>query len=114
MNDLPSVPPPMPQPPEMKPRWIGWVAASTLLPILPWLVLGKKADQAAAPVALVLLGFALICQLVASIMVADGLSKKRTLGVGGTVGLSVVFMFASLAIGTAIFFVACVSVASFH
>ena len=103
----------MPQPIDMKPRWIGWVVASTLLPTMPWIVLGKSGmKDSAAPGALLMLGIALVAQLVASIMVAVGLSQKRLLGVGGSIGLSIVFMLASLAIGTAVFFVACISVAS--
>ena len=66
----------------------------------------------AAP-ALILLAIALITQLITSVFVAIGLSKKRALGVGGTIGLSIVFMLASLAIGTGVFFAACVPVASF-
>ena len=107
-------PPPMPQPINMTPRWIGWVAASIFLPASPWLILGQKGmnNSDAAP-ALILLAIALITQLITSVFVAIGLSKKRALGVGGTIGLSIVFMLASLAIGTGVFFAACVAVASF-
>jgi hypothetical protein len=101
-------------PVQMAPRWIGWVVASTLLPALPWVILGAKGMDKDPTPALVMLAIALIVQLVMSIFVAIGLSQKRSLGVGGIVGLSIVFMLASLAIGTGVFFAACVAMASLN
>ena len=113
MNEEPtSAPPPLPQPQSMKAQWIAWVVSATVLPALPWVVFGSKTlDEG---VGITLLFFAMVCQLIASIFVAIGVSKRRALGVGGIIGLSVVFMMASVAIGTAVFFVACISLASFN
>lgn len=52
---------------------------------------------------------ALLVQFAASIYLARGISARRQLGIGGIIGLSIVFMMGSVAIGFAVFFVACLS-----
>jgi hypothetical protein len=119
MNE--ETPPPIPPqapglPPQpavlvnMKPRWIGWVAASVLMPALPWLTMTEKNDSGTS--VFVMTALALVLQLAASIAVAVGLSRRRALGVGGAIGLSIVFLLASVAIGSAIWFAVCVAKAS--
>jgi hypothetical protein len=78
------------------------------MPALPWLTVsdGRKDDGTSV---IVLTLFALFLQLAASIAVAMGFSKRRALGVGGVIGMSIVFMLASVAIGTAIWFATCLA-----
>lgn len=95
----------MPQAVPMKARWISWVAVSILMPGLPWLFAEDDRDGS---LIFGLTGVALIMQLMASIWVAQGLARNRAQGVGATIGFSVIFMLASVAIGTAVWFVACV------
>jgi hypothetical protein len=103
----------MPQPINMTPRWIGWIVASAILPVLPWIVLGASTNKDASfPAVLIVLGVAMIAQLIASILVAIGLANQRSMGLGGIIGLSVAFMAASVAIGSGVFFVACLAAAS--
>lgn len=52
---------------------------------------------------------AMLVQFAASIYLARGIAARRQLGAGGIIGLSVVFMMGSFAIGFAVFFVACLS-----
>ncbi|MEY4484538.1 MAG: hypothetical protein RL693_1990 [Verrucomicrobiota bacterium] len=97
----------MPQPQSLTLHWLSWLFSSTVLPILPFLIYGGKAIDKAEGVLLIL--FALLVQLASSIYLARGVSSRRQLGVGGIIGLSVVFMMGSVAIGFAVFFVACLS-----
>jgi hypothetical protein len=90
----------------MKPRWIAWVAASVALPALPWLTMSNASNDDGTSV-FVLTGVALLLQLAASIALAVGFSRRRLLGVGGVIGMTVVFMLASVAIGTAVWLAAC-------
>lgn len=105
----PSVPPP---PVDMKTRWIMWVLASVVLPALPWLTAigGSNSLQSTAIPILTLL--ALVLQLAASIAVALGFCKRRSIGAGGAIGMTLVFMLASVAIGTAVWFAVCVAFVS--
>ena len=105
-----SQPAPGPQlPPESnKVRWILWVLASTIAPALPWLVYSDKAWDNGGSV-LVTTTLALILQLAASISVAIGFCRRRSLSAGGAIGMTIVFMLASVAIGTAIWFSVCVA-----
>jgi hypothetical protein len=94
----------------MTPRWIAWVVASVFMPALPWLTMTEKNDTGTS--VFVMTGIALILQLAASIAVAIGFSRRRSLGVGGAIGMTIVFMLASVAIGSAIWFAVCVAKAS--
>lgn len=110
--DTPPLLPPATLPASMTPRWIAWLLACTVLPALPFLANGEKAmDSVAFPV---LILFALTVQLATSLWVGAGISKRRQLGVGGIIGLGIVFMVASVAVGTGVFFVACLSAANFN
>ncbi len=107
-----DTPPPLPQPQSLTTRWIAWIVAATLLPMLPWVVGGSKTlddDTALGMLIITVLG-----QLIASIILAIGIAQRRKLGVGGIIGLAVVFMVASVAVGTAVFFFACISMASIN
>jgi hypothetical protein len=80
------------------------------MPALPWLTMTEKNDTGTS--VLVMTGVALVLQLAASIAVAIGFSRRRSLGVGGAIGMTIVFMLASVAIGSAIWFAVCVAKAS--
>ncbi len=104
-------PPPLPQtrttpPVKMAPRWICWLLASVIMPALPWMSINWTAKDDSAKL-IGLTALALLLQLGASISVAIGFSKQRALGVGGVIGMTIVFMIASGAIGTAIWFAVC-------
>jgi hypothetical protein len=94
----------------MTPRWIAWLIASVVMPALPWLTMTSSNDSGTS--VFVMTGVALVLQLAASIWVAIGFCKRRAMGVGGAVGMTIVFMLASVAIGTAIWFSVCVAKAA--
>lgn len=98
-------PPPLPGHVPMKARWITWALVSVLLPGLPWLFAEDDKDGS---IHFALLAIALLSQLAASIWVAVGLARNRGGSGGAAVGFSIVFMLASVAIGTAVWFVACI------
>lgn len=102
----PALPPQLPEPVNMAPRWVAWLVVSVIMPALPWLSVAKGGRDDGTGV-IVLTIFALVLQLAASIAVAIGFCKRRAIGVGGAVGMTVVFMLASVAIGTAIWFAVC-------
>lgn len=107
----PSTPPPqLPPYVNMKPRWIAWLIASIIMPALPWLTL--TASNEIGTGVFVMTGLALVLQLAASIAVAIGFCKRRAMGIGGAIGMTIVFMFASVAIGTPVWFSACAARAS--
>ena len=119
MNE--ETPPPIPPqtsglPPQpsvhvnMKPRWIAWVVASVIMPALPWLTMTENNDTGTS--VFVMTGLALVLQLAASIVLAIGFSRRRALGIGGAIGMTIAFMAASFAIGSAIWFAVCVAKAT--
>src|SRR6478609_1746535 len=97
-------------PVNMKPRWIAWVAASVIMPALPWLTMTEN-NQSGGSV-LVMTGVALVLQLATSIVLAVGFSRRRAFGIGGAIGMTIVFMVASVGIGSGIWFAVCVAKAS--
>lgn len=103
----PALPPQLPEPVNMTPRWIAWLVASIFMPALPWLMVNERSNDQAFQGVLAMTVFALLLQLAASIAVAMGFCKRRAIGAGGTIGMTVVFMLASVAIGTAIWFAVC-------
>lgn len=106
-QQTPVQPPQLPGPVNMTPRWIAWIAASVIMPALPWLTIsnGGRGDDGSGVVVMTV--FALVLQLAASIAVAIGFCKRRAIGAGGAIGMTIVFMLASVAIGTAIWFAVC-------
>jgi len=90
----------------MAPRWIGWVAASVLGPLLPLIPMVQNTQDISIVWATI--AFALIVQLAASIFIAVGAARKRALGIGGAIGLSLAFFVGSVAIGSAVFFAGCI------
>jgi hypothetical protein len=103
---LPASPPPASKP-SMMGAWLSWIAACTLLPALPFLVLGKKALDGSGSLVFVL--FAMAAQLGCSIWVPVILAKRSHRGTGFIIGLSIGLMAASVAVGTASFFGACLA-----
>ncbi|MEZ0390427.1 MAG: hypothetical protein ACAI34_25330 [Verrucomicrobium sp.] len=106
-----SIPPPLPPalggpPGFMRPRWLVWVLVSVILPAIPW-CFAKIVDD--GTFVAVYLSVAVLFQIAASVWLSLGLARGRGQGAGAVVGFSVVFTIASLAIGSAVFFVACVA-----
>ena len=92
------------QMPSMRGPWIAWIIASTLMPALPFLLIGKKGlDDGVA-----LIPLALMCQLGCSIWLARKMGEKLRKGPGFVVLMSFVFMIASVIIGTVSFFASCI------
>lgn len=95
----PLVPQPVPQV-SMAPRWIAWSLTSVLMPALPWFTTSTDDKE---PIGLMIMtGLALVCQLAVTIYLALGFSRKNRYGPGGVIGMTTVFMIASVAIGTAV------------
>jgi hypothetical protein len=105
------VPPPPVPPVAMAWRWILWVLVSTVLPAVPWMTYGGSRNYENDGI-MILTMVALALQLAASIAVAVGFCRRRAIGVGGAIGMTIVFMIASAAIGTAIWFTSCLVVVS--
>ncbi|QIF00705.1 hypothetical protein [Roseimicrobium sp. ORNL1] len=87
-------------------RWIAWVVSSVVLPVLGWLVMllfKLRGDS----VVVLLTAFALLCQFVTSVLLAQGFCARRGSGVGAAFGMTIVFFLASVAIGTAAWFAGC-------
>ncbi len=102
MNE-PTQPPPPPATESMRGPWIAWILACTLMPALPFLLIGKKgADEGFA-----LIPIAILCQLGCSIWLAIKMGQKLKKGPGFAVLMSIVFMIASVIIGTVSFFASC-------
>ena len=105
MNEVPPpVPPSKSESVSMRGPWIAWLVACVLLPALPFLLMGEKAEDGFAFVPV-----AMICQFAASIWLALRMSAKLGKGSGFVVLMTVVFMIASVIIGTVSFFAACVA-----
>jgi urease accessory protein len=92
-----------------RPEGLLWIDRQVLSPEAMAAPFGGVGAEAMGMLIVTVLG-----QLIASIFLAIGLAKRRKLGVGGIIGLSLVFMLASVAVGTAVFFFACISIASFN
>jgi hypothetical protein len=114
----PPLPPQTPQPPvrtpsevKMAPRWIAWIIASTVFPVIPWLTYGGSRNEE-SNIIFALTALAITVQIAASIAVGVGYCRRRAIGPGGAVGMSFVFMIASFAIGTAIWFTTCLTMVS--
>jgi hypothetical protein len=94
--------PPLTDSEKMVGRWIVWILASTLLPLIP--ILSK--DDQNLPIGLI--SIALTGQLLASVFLAVGISGKRQKGIGGIISVSVLLILASLSMDVAVFFISCV------
>ena len=92
-------------------RWLAWVLAAVVLPVLGWFVLAVFKNEGISVVVL-LTAFALLCQFVTSVLVAQGFCARRGSGVGAVFGMTIVFFLASVAIGTAVWFAGCMVVLS--
>ncbi len=91
-----AAPPLMPQPQSLKPHWLSWLFSSTILLVLPFFA-GKALDF------VLILGAIMLVQMIASIYLARGISARRQWGIGGIIGLSIVFMMGNFAIEFAVF-----------
>src|SRR5476651_2310034 len=99
MSDIPPpLPPPQPAHPKpsMKAAWLSWIIACTVLPALPFLLLGKEALDGPACAILVLLAIAV--QIGCSIWVPVILAKRSGRGPGFVIGISFALMAASVAV----------------
>ncbi len=105
MNDeMPSLPD---QKQSMTKPWVAWILAATVMPSLSILVMGKNGNDVGGTVAVIIL--AMVAQLACSIWLAKILAAR-----GGKSGAFVAIvalglMLASIAIGTASYFAACIS-----
>jgi hypothetical protein len=89
----------------MRGPWIAWILACTLLPALPFLLIGKRGlDDGGA-----MIPIAILCQFGFSIWLAIRLAAKLKKSPGFAVLLTVVFMIVSIIIGTMSLFTACVT-----
>lgn len=101
-----QTPPPI-QKESMALPWVAWILAATLMPALPFLLLGKNSIDQGGSVLLVLL--AIVAQLACSIWLAKLLGARRTKSGAFVAFVAILLVVASIAIGTASFFTACVS-----
>jgi heme/copper-type cytochrome/quinol oxidase subunit 4 len=104
-------PPPLPPTDtSMKSRWIAWIVACCVLPLVPLLLLMTPSPSEGLVVSLLV--SLILAQLVCSIYLALGLARKQGKGTGAIIGFSIVFMMASVAVGTAVVFVGCLGLMS--
>jgi hypothetical protein len=118
MNDtpppLPSSPPPLPSS-AARPKssslaaWLCWIVACTLFPASPFLIFGQNNFDAKGNEVFLVLLLAVAAQIACSVWVPMSISKGGRRGPGFVIGLSFALLFASVAIGTASFFGACVA-----
>ncbi len=85
-------------------RWIAWIIACTLMPALPFLLIGKMGLDAR----LALIPIALLCQLGCFIWLTMKMVEKLRKGPGFVVLMSFVFMISSVIIGTVSLFASCI------
>ncbi|RBP47356.1 hypothetical protein DES53_101153 [Roseimicrobium gellanilyticum] len=85
----------------MAPRWLFWVFSTVALPVVPWLTPIVEKDD--ATLFMVTTGLAVVCQLVASIILGIGIARKRAFRLGGTIGMSVLFTVISWAVATGVY-----------
>ncbi len=88
----------------MRGPWIAWIFACTLLPALPFLLIGRRGLDDGIP----LIFLAIICQLGCSIWLAVKMAAKLRKNSGYVVLMSFVFMIASVIIGTVSYFASCI------
>jgi hypothetical protein len=104
MND--QSPPPAPKKSVTLP-WVAWILAATLMPALPFLLLGKNSIDQGGGILLVLL--AMVSQLACSIWLAIVLGARGAKSGTFVALVAVLLVVASIAVGTASFFAACIT-----
>jgi hypothetical protein len=108
-GELPTTPPQAPLPPRMPapvamvPRWIFWAFSMVVLPLLPWLTLLIDVKEATLFVLTIIM--AVVCQIGTSLAVGLGIGRKNAFSKGNTVWMCILFTFVSLGVATVIFFV---------
>jgi len=102
-----QTPPPM-QKKSMALVWIIWILAATLMPALPFLLLGKNSIDQGGGILLVLL--AMVSQLACSIWLAIVLAARGSKSGAFVALVAVLLVVTSIAIGTASFFAACITI----
>jgi heme/copper-type cytochrome/quinol oxidase subunit 4 len=108
-----DAPPPLPgSEASMRGPWIAWIIAATLLPVLPFLLIGKRAMDNDGLMPLIFL--AILCQIGCSIWLAIKMSEKLKKSSGFAFLMSVVFVIVSVIIGTASFFASCISLGALN
>ena len=90
----------------LRPQLIAWLLSSTVLPALPFLFFRARALDAQTLPGFIIV--AVIAQFACSILLAQRISHRRGKGAAHVVLLSLVLMIASVMIGSAAFFGACV------
>jgi len=104
-----EAPPPLPgsRKPAVLPAWLCWIAACTLLPASPFIFLGRDSLEGSAAAVIVL--FAVAVQLACSIWVPLVMAKRGNRGPAFVIILACCLLAASVAVGTASFFGACLA-----
>ncbi len=102
-----QTPPPIPKK-SMTKAWVAWILSATVMPSLALLLMGKNANDLSGTIAIIIL--AMVAQLACSIWLAKILAAR-----GGKSGafeaiVGILLVLASIVIGTASFFAACISV----
>lgn len=92
----------------MTKAWVAWILSATVMPSLALLSMGKNGNELGGTIAIILL--AMVAQLACSIWLAKILAAR-----GGKSGafeaiVGILLVLASIVIGTASFFAACISV----
>lgn len=83
--------------------WIAWIVACTLLPVLPFLLLGRRGIEDGMG----LIVFALLVQFFCSIYLAIAISQKLHKGAGHAVLMSMAFIIGSVIVGCVSYFAGC-------
>ncbi len=78
-----------------------------MLPAMPW-SLGRRTNADSSFI-LATTGLALVCQLLASVALAKGTAVRHNYSAAGFIGFAIIFLLASLAIGTCIWLAGCAS-----
>jgi hypothetical protein len=109
MSELPPPLPPSATPPKPSSlaAWLCWIFAAVVMPASPFLLLGKKAMDGPACSLIILLAVA--AQFLCSLWVPMVMAKRGKRGPGFVIALAIALMMASVAIGSASFFGACVA-----
>lgn len=109
----PSQPPALP--PENKPsllgKWVWWFIAAGVMPGFSMMI-AEGGSSSAQPVATMFFLFALLGQIVCSVILGMAISKRLGKGAGIAVLFVFVLLIASVAVGTASWFAGCAAAGS--
>ena len=88
----------------MRGTWIAWLVACTLLPVLPFLLLGERGIEDGMG----WIVFALLVQFFCSIYLAVAILQKLRKGAWHAVLMSMAFMITSVIVGCVSYFAGCI------